>query len=230
MQQDKSMRELTTEELYPCRQVPRKEVKMHFLLADAFKPAVEKDGIPTYPEQVPLALDYALLLREHQAFSEEELDSMIRKKDPTRLERYNSLDWRLGRVALSDIGPWPEMDGLDIRLTTGNVPETVDRVGRELARPSGLRIPTNFAHKIESILAYRSLILPGFPIILFPGGLERGNHNLWVRTSGEVKKEEQDSWICRIFKYDNDAGNARAFAYCLSGLLTVEAYFGKERE
>ncbi len=209
------------------RKATRKEVKMHFLLADAFKPVVEQGSTQLYPSKEHFQEEYKRLLREHQAYPEEDLDRMIRERDPVRLERYNFLNWSFGTVALSDISPWPEMDGLDIKLTTGNLPETVERLKRECLHHSGLRIPDSFLPRIQSILYHDKLILPRFPIILFPGGFERGNHNNWVRTSGEVAPENQGDWICEISKYDDDAGNSRAFAYELAGMKEVEAYFGK---
>src|SRR4030042_6410334 len=104
------------------REATRKEVKMHFLLADAFKPVVESGNIQWYPSKKDFLEGYKGLLRAYKAFSERQLDRMIEDRDPVRLERYNSLDWHFGAAALKDIGPWPEMDGLDIRLTTGNLP------------------------------------------------------------------------------------------------------------
>jgi len=209
-----------------ARKATSQEVKMHFLLADAFKEVVERGNIQFYPSKAHFQDKYERLLRKYQAYSEKELDRMIGRKDEVRLARYNSLDWHFGTVALSDISPWPEMDGLDIRLTTGNLPETVERFRKAFINKPEM-IPDSFMPKIQSILYYDSLILPIFPIILFPGGLERGSHNNWVRASGEVKRGQQKDWICEISKYDNDAGNARAFAYGLAHIEEVNAYFGK---
>jgi hypothetical protein len=222
-------REASSEEM-------RIKVKMHFLLADAFKVYVEKDGIPIVPFPRDASLfdryldsKYLELLNEFRGYKEEELDEMIGQRDPARLERYNSLEWRSQTVSLDEIGPWPGMDEIDVSLTTGNVPETVERVMAELKNPTGKNIPVTFIPKIKSITRHIKFINPYFPIILFPGGLERVSHNDWVRTSGEVPLGEQEAQICKIFLYDNDAGNSRAFAYSKAGIKEVGAYVGSYR-
>ena len=211
------------------KKAARKKVKMHFLLADAFKRVVEKGNTQFYPSKARFQEEYEKLSSEYQAYSEHELDEMIRRKDKTKLERYDSLDWQFGEVALSDVGPRPGMGGLDTRLTTGNLPETVERFRWAFIHHPEM-IPKSFVPKLQSTLYYDSLILPRFPLILFPGGVERGNHNNWVRATITVAPGEPEEYICEVFKHDLDDGNTRAFAYELAHIETVEAYFGTKRD
>ncbi len=94
-------------------------------MADRFKEVVERDNHPLYPRREDFLDRYQALSEELHTYHESELNSMI--TDKTRLERYDSLDWFYGKIALKDVGPWPEMDGLDIRLTTENIPKLSEK-------------------------------------------------------------------------------------------------------
>lgn len=224
---------INKKEISNVRKVPSREVKMHFLLADACKEIFERKGILRNPTREEFEQAYQKISDQYSRFSEEELDKQMGERDHARLERYNSLEWYRGRVNLKDLGSWPGMDGLDVKLTTGNLPETVERVKKVWAGQSDLSVPKHFKEKIESIFNYRDIILSKFPIILYPGGLERGSHNRWVEEDGvregEIPEIEKDAWLCKILPYDIDAGNSRAFAYSFSGLDEVEAYIGREK-
>jgi hypothetical protein len=219
------------------RKVPLNEVKMHFLLADSFRENFEKPKTGFLIDDTRrLTKEYERLFVKYVELTEIELDELF--TDETRLSRYDSLDWYKGDIELSKIGPWPEMKGLDIRLTTGNVPETVRRV-REVwydnsnlsnsSNSSNLSIPLAFNQKIDSIINHVNFVYPRFPIILTPGGTERGFHNQWVRNGGEglIKQGQEKDWLCQIYDYDVDSGNARAFSYSALGMDKVDCYFGR---
>ncbi|MFA5857043.1 MAG: hypothetical protein WC867_06790 [Candidatus Pacearchaeota archaeon] len=215
------------------KKVTLNEVKMQFLLADKFREYFEKVPEESIIDDIcRLTEEYDKMLRSYEKLSEIEINKLF--IDKTRLTRYDSLDWNKGEIELARMGPWPEMKGLDIRYTTGNVPDTVERVKKvwkDRTIYNQPKIPRGFYDKINSIKSNFYFVYPRFPIILTPGGTERAFHNEWVRNGGEglIKQGQENDWLCQIYDYDVDSGNARAFSYASLNIDRINCYFGRRK-
>ncbi len=198
--------------------VPRREVKEYFLLANAgkrfFKENLGKNELEDrYHER----------LGEFDNMDEKDLDEKF--KDKTRLRRYNEMEWYGDNKRLNEMGSWPEMKGLPIEFTTGNVPETarmIDRFKREEIEVSkeSLEKTRRCAKKLDSIIRHIDFVKPNFPLILFPGGeVREKDYNRHAR--------KNELPLCKIFGYDIDDGSERAVSYSLAGLSDAPVYFGE---
>jgi hypothetical protein len=186
-------------------------VKRHFILANAFKePAKRKLRLPELEEE------YERLRLEIWGLKSSELD--LRITDQVRLARYNSMTWQEGHSFFEDMGVWPKMQGCNISLTLGNVPETARRMANELQTGSQL-IPEDFRFKLASLRDLSSFLYSRFPLVLFPGGeIREKDYNAHARGAGEP--------ICKIFQFDIDDGCSRSIAYELEGINKAPTIFG----
>lgn len=205
-------------------------MKKYFLLANAGKKLFKQ---PRVRLKHSLDDEYKRIVDEISTLEETELDERI--TDEVRLGRYDNFDWYRGQKALVDIGPWPKMYSLDVRLTTGNVIDTARDIKRvkngKLVLPyedrKEMEKRTNafrrFLEKSESIRANLDFLYERFPIILFPGGeVREKDYNLWAR--------ENNAPLCQIFEYDLDDGNNRAVSYALEGIVSVPCFYGVHRK
>src|SRR3989338_7034127 len=187
--------------------ISTEDVKRYFLLANKGKGLFVNP-----PNSKDLEEAYKRTFDEIFSLSTEGLNELI--TDKTRLARYDSFNWSYGLVSLGDIGPWPKMSSLDVRLTTGNILDTSEDIRKvecgELALPytdiGEKEKRTNafkrFLEKSRSIRDKLDFVYERFPIVLFPGGEVRENdYNVWAR--------ENNSPLCKIFGHDLDDGNNR---------------------
>ena len=194
-------------------EVPRDEVKRYFLLANKGKGFFKERKL----SRRELEDAYFNALLNFNKLEECQLDKLFR--DKVRLQRYNEMSWYKTTDAFSEMGPWPKMKGLDIRLTTGNILETADGIRIVRQEKSNLYVPEKFWAKLDSLEENLDFIYPNFPLVLFPGGeVREKDYNTWARENSEP--------LCRIFKYDIDDGNNRAVAYALSRFNEASVFVG----
>ncbi len=199
------------------KKVPRREVKVYFLLADAGK-GFFKDKIG----RNELEDRYNGSLGELDNMDENDLNEEF--KDKVRLRRYNEMEWHRDNVILGEMGPWPEMKGLPIEFTTGNIPEVARMIkkfkkGKISVSEKSLEKTKRCARKLDSIIRHIDFVRPNFPLILFPGGeIREKDYNNYARKNAKP--------LCGIFQYDMDDGSERAVAYSLSGLKDAPVFYG----
>jgi len=118
------------------------------------------------------------------------------------------------------MGVWPKMQGLNIKLTTGSVLDTVEGIQDVLGGKSTLKIPERFLRKSNSIREHSTFLFPRFIPILFPGG--------------EIREKDHNNWaiwnlspLCDILDHDIDDGNSRITSYALDGVRSMPVYVGK---
>lgn len=197
--------------------VTRDEVKRYFLLANKGK-GFFKDRKLSRSE---LEDSYHGALEGFKKLEEPQLDDLFR--DKIRLQRYNEMTWYKTTAAFSEMGSWPKMIGLDIRLTTGNITDTAEEVRIRRDKKLDLYIPKKFWEKLDSLEDNLAFVFPRFPLILFPGGeVREKDYNTEARKNGEP--------LCKIFRYDVDDGNNRAVAYSLSGMGAAHVFTGVRNE
>ncbi|MBI2449443.1 hypothetical protein HYV49_04050 [Candidatus Pacearchaeota archaeon] len=193
--------------------VSRDEVKRCFLLANKGKALFKEQRL----SRSELEDSYSKLLEDINTLEEEQLDGLF--KDKTRLRRYDEMIWYEGRAAFSEMGSWPKMTGIDIRLTTGNIVETTEGIKLVRSKKSNLYVPEKFWKKLASLEENLDFVYPNFPLVLFPGGeVREKDYNTWAKENNEP--------LCRIFKYDIDDGNYRAVAYVSSSLIEAPVFVG----
>ncbi|MBR9704546.1 hypothetical protein GOV12_03985 [Candidatus Pacearchaeota archaeon] len=201
-------------------QISSKFVKMHFLLADAMRDTCR---MHRFLGQEELQQTYERYLDAFLETNESQLDIEIGKKDKVRLRRYNEHDWYEKQIEFGYIGNCPEMKGLDIRLTNGNLIENARKIRLELINPKNTPLPNEFKTQLQDMLTQTKWIFPRFPLILLPGNTIRGEHNKWAR-----HEKKPDFWMCSRTKYDLDAGNSRSISYTLNGYYRANCFVGKK--
>jgi len=199
--------------------VPRREVKVYFLLADAGKELFAQGPIFNKRE---LEEYYSYMLGAYNKMEEGELNERITNN--VRLNRYDNMDWHKANIKLEEMGSWPEMKGLPIEFTTGNIPEVARMINKFKKREievskDRLEKTKRCAKKLDSIIANVDFVRPNFPLILFPGGeVREKDYNNHARKNAKP--------LCEIFQYDIDDGSERAVSYSLAGLKDVPCYVG----
>jgi hypothetical protein len=200
-------------------EVDVREPKIAFLLANAFKKIIKnckKEDIPK------LEREYQKFKTKLYSSRESYLNSKF--KDPVRLERYNSMDWYKGQMNLENLGVWPEMQGLAIELTIGNVPETAEHVKKALEGKLNGKVPEKFLTKLKSMENISEFIYNNFPLIVFSGGeVREKDHNRWIRVNNLIYPE------CKVYEGDIDDGCSRAIFYELNGIKKAPVYRGRNK-
>ncbi|MBD3252819.1 hypothetical protein GF386_03750 [Candidatus Pacearchaeota archaeon] len=90
-----------------------RNVALEFVIADAFKEPASghrEIGIDRLTEK------YKRVRAAYESLTDEHLRSLITWKP--RLNWFESREWYKKEVELSKMGVWPEMQGLNVRLTT----------------------------------------------------------------------------------------------------------------
>lgn len=199
------------------REVDVREAKIAFLFANVFKCFVKDSKKEDLPE---LKKQYSRIKSQFYLYTDKNLDSKF--KDPVRLERYNSMNWCKGNMELERLGTWPEMQGLAIELTTGNVPETAEHVRKALEGKLNGKVPEKFLNKIKSMENIPEFIYNNFPLVIFPGGeIRERDHNRWIRANNLIYPE------CKVYEGDIDDGSSRAIFYTLNEIKEAPAYIGR---
>jgi len=204
-------------------QIPNENVKRYFLLANAGKKLFESGNGTLRLEE-----KYKRIFDEIFGLTRGELDERI--TDKVRLVRYDRFDWHQGQLPLRDIGPWPKMHSLDIRLTTGNIEDTardIEKVkkgklvlqyGDKREEEKRTNAFHRFLEKSGSIRDNLDFVYGRFPLILFPSGeIREKGYNTWIR--------ENSSPLCMVFEYDLDDGNNRAVNYALEGIDHAPCFY-----
>ena len=209
-------------------QISNEDIKRYFLLANAGKKLFEHENCVS-----GLKEKYKHILDEIFSLTKEELDEKI--TDKVRLSRYDWFDWYQGQMPLKDIGPWPKMNSLDARLTTGNIKDTARDI--EKVKKGKLVLPyedkrekkkrenafCRFLKKSNSIRDNLDFVYERFPIILFSGGeIREKDYNTWA--------QENNAPLCEIFGHDLDDGNNRAVSYALEGIDNAPCFYATNKK
>lgn len=198
------------------QEVDVRETKIAFLLANAFKYLSQNCK---KEELLKLEKQYLSIKSQLSSYTDKNLDSKF--KDLVRLRRYNSMDWYKGEMPLENMGVWPEMQGLAIELTVGNVPETAIHVRKALEGKLNGKVPEKFLNKIKSMENIPEFIYDNFPLIVFPGGeVREKDRNQWVRENNIISPK------CKIYEGDIDDGCSRSIFYALNEIKEAPVYLG----
>ena len=195
------------------------EVKRAYLLANAFKEFINSGNF----SQQDMRKEYGLLKNMIGNLDRPAIDDKIYTSFPRRLKEYNLLHWYKGKVNLAEMGVWPRMGHIDIKICQNNLTDTAEKIQQVKEEKLDLYVPEKVFDKIDSITEKIHFIKFRFPLILFPGGKIRG------RSHGERTNSKDNSdnhTILKKIHYDIDDGNNRAVSYSLYGLKYAPAYIG----
>jgi len=203
------------------------EVKKHYILADLLGRQFRTDYSPSQKE---IKEKFIRLKETLWATSESEVDSKLNEIRMARYEGlYDSLNWTLENVALSEMGPYPGMSEINYNFTTDSIQSTATKInghgtGRATITSTNEQEKNlqNLLKKIGSMEKVLSFLYENLPLILVPGGTQREQfHNAEI-------KDKKDP-LCRILNYDIDDGNSRALLYAIHGLETASSLVGRKK-
>ena len=216
------------------------DVKRSFILANAMKSPFES-GENTSSENLVKIFNEEK--DKYMKFNEQNLNGLINGlelgksleeigrmeellENQDRVTRYEKLLWSYGSVGLNKIGAWPEMRGIDPRLTTSNILNTA----LEIYNYSHKSTKYNFSDKrkanIEALVRLiesmkSNPLIERLPLILVPGNSIRGeNYKKWVMENHKDYHEHNISLL------GVDEGNVRAVTLALMGKDKVLSYVG----
>ena len=195
------------------------DVKKSYLLANAFREFINSGNF----SQQDMKKEYELLKNMVGNLNNHVIDNKLYTAFPTRLKNYNSLNWYKGRVTLADLGVWPKMGNIDIKICQNNLIDTAEKIQQVREEKLDLYVPEKVFNKIDSIMEKIYFIRSRFPLILFPGGKIRGSsYDGWAKSKGNP----DDRALLEKIHYDIDDGNNRAVSYSLFGFEYAPAYIG----
>ena len=167
---------------------------VHFLRAEAGKPQSGETSDERH-------LRLAAYVHQLQASTRDEMTGQV--KDETRRQRFTEWTWRLDRLPLTDVGPWPRMGGLPADWTKGSVLDTA-----QLIRTHGCpRTAERLAHLIAAIDTTNLHELEDVPLLACP--------------SGELFPTNP-----RRVPWTLDDGSHRAVLLALHGRTTIHTWIG----
>lgn len=142
------------------------------------------------------------------------LDRIIGKEYPPRRDAYNSVDWYVGIVKITEIAVWKGAGGLPIAWTRRSLAATAKKVSVAMKGNSKL-LNSRIKRSVPRILQTSAEMVQKdkylFPIILPPGTIKHCRQG--------VEK----------FKGDIDDGNMRSIALAVGGKKTIKAYIGVKK-
>lgn len=225
------------------KQVKSIDVKRSFILAHAMKHPFES-GKKISPED--LMKMYNGALEKYSKLDEHGLEVLINglelgrslegmesseksdfKEDQDRIRRYKKLSWSYGLIELSNIGAWPEMRGIDPRLTTGSIIKTAKEIKDYSCGKSEYDFSDERKNNLDKLLELiesmgKNELIFRLPIILVPGDSVRGEaYKQWV-AENHGDYHEHDTSLLGI-----DEGNVRAVINVFAGKDKVFSYVGK---
>lgn len=196
------------------KKVSTVEVKRNFVVSQLFTSKnIRKKGIKKYRpsrdviiEKLPSAKKSILKLGERS------LDKIIKTEDKKRLNAYNSFDWYLGEVALSEVKVWRKTGGLykswtdrvSLEKTVGKIKTELKKDNSKLRRKRFFK-PVSHIILIKKILQKEKYLLP----IVIPNGTYKNQ-------TGGIKTVP---WFL-------DDGCMRSLAYAVSGDKIIKVYIG----
>lgn len=211
------------------------DVKRSFILTHAMKSPFESgEGIiKSYYEEKEKYIEY----------DEEKLDRLMNGlelgksleeintskeifKDQDRITRYRKLSWSQGLVSLRDMGAWPEMRGIDPRLTTENIINTAQEMYKHTQEITKYNFSDKRKVNIESLenlieSMKSNPVIFTLPIILVPGDSIRGEaYKKWVMENHKDYHKHNTKLL------GIDEGNVRALTFTFLGKDKVPSYIG----
>jgi hypothetical protein len=145
---------------------------------------------------------------------ESDLNKLITRNWPTRLNDYNRLAWYFEDCSIDDLGVWYGAGGLPEEWCIGSVRETARCLleGRkELAHLKFSALDKRALNNLPSIMNVADVIakIPLLAPIALPAGTRRPTPP------------------CRLMKGDIDDGSMRAIAFALKKIETFKAYVSR---
>ncbi len=213
------LREIVKDVMVPVSSI---EAKKSHLIADTFKEFINsRDFLPQ-----DMKREYELIRERLENMDRQEIDNKVYSGFPKRLVKYDSFSWYRAEVNLSDLGVWPKMGNIDLRICQNNLSDTAEKIQQVKDGKLDLYVPEKVFNKIVSIREKVSFLINRFPLILFQGGEIRGNsYTEWVRSTGDP---ENYALLERTL-YDIDDGNTRAVSYSLAGFRYAPSYIGMKK-
>ena len=176
---------------------------------DALKKHITTPAKETFSKNIAINKDAVLKLEEAA------LDLIISTEYRKRLKVYDSVDWHIGFVVLSEVGLWKGAGGIPKTWTHGSLSDSAKKMSSELKKID-FRLSRSRARKVVSeIISLRTIIKKEkylLPIIL-PGG------TISTCRKGMLK-----------MKGDIDDGCMRSLAFAINGDKKIKAYIGTKRE
>ncbi len=136
-----------------------------------------------------------------------------------RVQAFNTSDWYLAEVQITEIGVWKRAGGLPLSWTNGSLKETADKVrhalhtnSRPITKRAGHTIPNILVTNVHDLQNEKYL----YPIVFKGGTGTQGRKGLKRKMKGDI-----------------DDGCMRSIALAIAGQKTLQVYFGvpkKSRE
>ncbi|MFZ2188290.1 MAG: hypothetical protein WAV73_01865 [Candidatus Moraniibacteriota bacterium] len=195
------------------------EVKRCFVLSNRFtSKRMRKDALKkqiTKPTKETFSKNIAINKRAVLKLKETALDLIISTEYKKRLKAYDSVDWHIGFVDLSEVGLWKGAGGLPKAWTYGSLRDSANEMSHELKKNDSKLSRIRAMKVVLEIINSRTIIKKEkylLPIIL-PGG-----------TITTCRKG------MRKMKGDIDDGCMRSLAFAINGDKQIRAYIGTKRE
>lgn len=219
------------------------EVKKSFIVDEAIKTAFKTEQPPDYETLKKL---YNQTQSKYRKFTEDALENLINGLEAgfrlqeiesrlittpneigsRRVQRYNQLSWEIGLIALNEIGAWPEMRGIDPRMTTNSIIKTSENICDYFLKTLNYEIPNERKANIESLMTLTESMksnpfIEKLPLILVPGESIRGEPYKKRVMENHGKYYKHDTSLLGI-----DSGNTRALTLALMGKENSLAFKG----
>ena len=144
------------------------EVKRSFVLAYAMKIPFKSGESVSFKT---LMRFHEEMLRKYSRYNERDLEKLINGfelgksleeieaspktsfgENGDRVNRYNKLSWSYDLVELNRIGAWPEMRGIDPRLTKGSITETAIEINNYLSGKTSYDFSDERKEKLDELI------------------------------------------------------------------------------
>lgn len=197
------------------KKISRLEAKRCFVLSQRFtskqmrKNALKKHMIS--PSQKAITDNIKTQVASVVKMSEAQLDNIIRTEYKKRLKAYDSVEWYLGSVDVSEVGVWRGAGGLPKSWTRGSVKETAQKLFGEMTKNNFQHSRVRAARVVPKILEIKSILKKQkylLPIILSSGTIKNARKGM-KKMVGDI-----------------DDGCMRSLAFAGTGDEKIRVYIG----
>lgn len=193
------------------------EVKRCFVISNLVATRTRRDHSRSTATARHFQKNLHLISTKVLKMSEKQLDSFIGQEWQKRLDSYNSSNWVLAEVGISEVGVWNRAGELPLRWTNKSLLETAAKVKRALGRRHGFKHGhIRAAHAIRGILQNSIGELQTNPYLLpivFKGDFGTlGRRRLKTKMKGDI-----------------DDGSMRSIALAVNGFTKLKVYFGRPK-
>jgi len=195
------------------------EIKRCYVLSNRFtskkmrKEALKKNIIR--PTKETFLKNLAVNKKAVLKLKEPALDLILSTEYKKRLKAYNSVEWHIGYVDLSEVGLWRGAGGIPEKWTRGSLRDSSDRIAFELKKSKSKYSRIRAMKAVPEIISLKATIKKEnclLPIIL-PSGTIPNCRKGMRKMKGEI-----------------DDGCMRSLALAVSGDNKIKAYIGTSLE